>query len=176
MHNKNGRVVMNRSVLLASLLFSTLAAAQPPVVESIVVNSALEPVPVNIVPVAEQFTIPPKQLTAVLAGASVAPDPSGTRYAITSITVSNPTDQPATLVTRSVAVEGVGADGCTFVFNGQDTTDGPEVEVPAHDTVHIAFAQPFVTAPVTGANVCFVAGGDGYVGVKWSAVGYKILP
>jgi type IV secretory pathway protease TraF len=170
---------------VAALQAATSAWAAPPAgVEVTVNNSATEPVPIWVVhpvsttPVSpgEPFTIAPKQATQVVAGGPIAPDPSGTRYAITSLTGVNTSAEPVTILTRAVAVGGVQPD-CRFVFNQEDTTDGPEIRIPANDTVHIAFPQPFVTAAVTGTEVCLVAAGNpSYIGIKWSVTGYKILP
>jgi hypothetical protein len=181
----------SKALGLSSVLLSVAAlqpvpsAAQPPKgFDVTVTNSATEPVPIYVVhpvsttPVSpgESFTIAPKQLSQVLAGGQLAPDPSGTRYAITSLTGVNPSAEPVTIITRAIAVGGVSPD-CRFAFNQEDATDGPEIRIPANDTVHIAFPQPFVTAAVTGTQVCLVAGGNpSYIGVKWSVTGYKILP
>lgn len=170
------------------LLVSTAEAAPPEIgpVPVDVTNPVLpvevsnaDPIPVTVTSTnqgGEPFTIAPKQVALVVAGGPLAPDPSGTRYAITALTGVNPTAEPVSIYMRAVAVGGFSPD-CRFVFNQQDTTDGPEIRIPANDTVHITFPQPFVTAAVTGTYVCLVANGNpSYIGVKWSAVGYKMLP
>lgn len=125
---------------------------------------------------AHAFTIPPRQLSISSAGdVGSTPDPSGTRYAITSVVVSNPTGS-AGEVTLSAVAFAFNATNCGFVANAVATAPGPKLTVQANNTTTITFPQPFVTAPVAGPQVCLLAGGVGFVGMTWSAVGYKILP
>lgn len=154
-------------------------------VDAVIVNSTANPVPVSVVnpiPVSVlsagvPFTLPPIQLSLALAGGEVAPDPSGTQYAITSLTVVNPSSSVVSIVLRATATEGASNNSCRFVFNQQAAAAGPELVVPPHGTGHVTFPQPYITAPVAGTYVCLVAGGDpAVIGVKWSAVGYKIIP
>jgi hypothetical protein len=68
-------------------------------------------------------------------------------------------------------------DFCAFPVDNLASAAGPELVVPPQSTVHITFPQPFLTDAVAGTNVCLQAFGSGaFIGVKWSAVGYKILP
>jgi hypothetical protein len=143
-------------------------------------NPASAPVPiagvVGAIPLlpANAFTIPPTQPSLSFAGSVTPPDPSGTRYAISSVTVTNPTGASGVLIVRAEATA-VTAN-CRFIFNEVASADGPTIYVPAQSTVQVTFPQPYVTAAISGPQVCLAAGGFGTVGATWSAVGYKILP
>jgi hypothetical protein len=122
------------------------------------------------------FTIPPQQLSIALAGSSTQPvDPSGTRYAISSITVTNPTPNSSEVVLVAIAFNFSTTD-CGFLANEVARAAAPKIAVPPQATVQLTFPQPYVTAAVAGPHVCLSAGGGGYTGMTWSAVGYKILP
>jgi hypothetical protein len=139
--------------------------------------------------VGPSFTIPPVQPAGAPTGSPLmTPDPSGTQYAITSVTVSNAgggaeccTAEPRTLTLIAVAFSTAENNTCRLLHLGYvEAAPGPKVTVPAQDTVHVTFPQPYITAPVNGPLVClgataeFVTGGT--AGLTWSAVGYKILP
>jgi hypothetical protein len=172
-------------VALAVTLTGT-AWAQGPLrpVETVVINTPQQPVPVNVVgPVTitptsagQPFTTQPVQISVALAGAFVPPDPSGTKYAITSVTVSNSSTTMNTAVLFAIAVENATNNSCRFLSNEVERAAGPRVSVPPGNTVHITFPQPYITQAVSGPNVCLAAAGEGSVGVTWSAVGFKILP
>jgi|RhiMetdeSRZDD1v2_1073273.scaffolds.fasta_scaffold87530_4 hypothetical protein len=139
--------------------------------------------------VGPSFTIPPVQEVSVAPTGSplMTPDPSGTRYAITSVTVSNAkgglqggTAEPVTLTLIAVAFGTPENNTCRLLHLGfVETAPGPTVTVSPQDTVHLAFPQPYITAPVDGPFVCLGATAitsGGNQGLTWSAVGYKILP
>ena len=115
----------------------------------------------------------------------MTPDPSGTQYAITSVTVSNAgggvgAAEPRTLTLFAVAFSAAENDTCRLLHLGfVEWAPGPKVTVPPLDTVHITFPEPYITAPVNGPLVCLGATAEtatNTIGLTWSAVGYKILP
>jgi len=139
--------------------------------------------------VGPSFTIPPVQGVSVAPTGSplMTPDPSGTQYAITSMTVSNAgggvgggTAGPVTLTLIAVAFGTLENNTCRLLHLGfAEAAPGPKVTVPPLDTIHITFPQPYITAPVTGPFVCLGATAEtatGSIGLTWSAVGYRILP
>jgi hypothetical protein len=98
------------------------------------------------------------------------PDPAGTNYAITSVSFSNRDDTPGT-------AELFGAYGETsdcISFTLLDTSFGPLVAVPAHDTVTLTFPQPFVIKAKSGAASCLSAVGHfGLTDLSITVVGYR---
>jgi hypothetical protein len=145
--------------------------------EIFVSNPPASPVPVTVISPANQFSLSPVQLTLTYQGAFAAPDPSGTRYAITSVTVSNPLVTHVNVAFRAYAVE-YASPTCRNMANAQNFSDGPEITVSPFSTTHITFSQPFITGAVTGTFVCLAAVGlnTAQTGMKWSAVGYKLNP
>jgi hypothetical protein len=121
------------------------------------------------------FSFPPKQISLVPAGNLVAPDPSKTRYAITSFTVSNGTTQVATAHLTAFA-SSASLTNCGFIFNTVASAAGPEVTVPPNSTVSLTFPTPFVTNAVSGKDVCLAASGNAFIPQTWSVTGYKLLP
>ena len=136
--------------------------------------------------VGPSFTIPAATVSVAPTGSPLmTPDPSGTQYAITSVTVSNAgggvgAAEPRTLTLFAVAFSAAENDTCRLLHLGfVETAPGPTVTVSPQDTVHLAFPQPYITAPVDGPFVCLGATAitsGGNQGLTWSAVGYKILP
>jgi hypothetical protein len=123
-----------------------------------------------------QFSLPPAQLSLSPAGSVlVNPDPSGTRYLISSFTVTNPTAQTITVFLNSYGVQ-FASNGCAAITNQVSMAKGPSVTVGPNTTGSLTFPQPFVIKFVTGPKVCLAAGGAGFAGNTWSAVGYKLLP
>lgn len=102
------------------------------------------------------------------------PDSEGTSYAITSLTVANgsASDSYGALVLEV----GTPINGCFALAPGAQTL-GPRVSVPAGETVHIIFPQPFVLSvrpgPVSGPYICLKAGTDN-LNVSFTVVGYKL--
>src|SRR5262245_3807560 len=147
-------------------------------------NTTANPVPVNglvgavlLLP-QNAFSLVPTQPVTSFSGTDVEPDPVGTRYAISSITVTNPTAGDGTMSILAQAAS-ITVTTCRFSsFGAAGAGSGPQIYVPAKTTIQITFPQPYVTAPVTatGNQICLVAGGFGFVGATWSAVGYKLLP
>jgi hypothetical protein len=130
---------------------------------------------------AREFSIPPTYGGTSGRGSSdQAPDPAGTRYAITSFTVVT---EPSS---RTAAVEiALGVGG----FNGpapancgvsqplSSSFGGPVLVVPGQDTRTISFPQAFVTPAVSGEHVClmtFLSNTGDNTPIKWSAVGYRL--
>jgi hypothetical protein len=109
--------------------------------------------------------IPLLEGTAIVSG----PDPEGTSYAITSLTVTNLNELAAgSLVTMRV-IRGDTTD--CFAFQGSvSVTDGPFVIVPAGETVHLSFPQPFVFSTQPGAATCLRLEGTSH---PITVVGYK---
>lgn len=139
-------------------------------------SSDANPIIVKESQVQNAFSSPPLQISIAAAGPSAPPDPSGTRYAITSVTLDNGTNFPQTLSLAAVAVGVVTSNSCRFPANQQASAAGPTLRAPAQSTVQLTFPTPFITDAVNGTVVCLVASGTGGVGSTWSAVGYKILP
>jgi len=145
-------------------------------------NPATSPVQVtgdvdaNVVLPATAFSYPPKQLSIAAAGAAgVAPDPSGTRFAITSVTITNGSAFEFEAVIQAFGLDATNTD-CGLAHNSVSSSPGPRLFVPAKSTVHVAYPQPFVTAAVTGPKVCLLVSGSGIEPSTWSIVGYRILP
>jgi hypothetical protein len=131
---------------------------------------------VQVAPPNTQFSIPPIQLSIAAAGSDlVKPDPSGTRYLISSFTVTNPTNNTIDIFLRSVASQTT-SNGCRLPLNQVSSADGPRLAVGPNSTQTLTFPQPYLIKFVTGPKVCLVAGGNGFIGSTWSAVGYKLLP
>jgi len=138
--------------------------------------------------VGPSFTIPPLGAGGAPTGSPLmTPDPSGTQYAITSVTVSNASGglqggpaEPVTLTLIAVAFSTAENNTCRLLHLGfVETAPGPTVTVSPQDTVHLTFPQPYITAPVIGPLVCLGATSittGAARGITWSAVGYKILP
>jgi hypothetical protein len=120
------------------------------------------------------FSYPPQQASIASAGSTgVKPDPSGTRYAITSFTVNNPSASLATIRLTAFASNSAWTD-CGVLFNVDDSAPGPEMTIAPSSTVELTFPTPFIIKRVIGTNVCLGAGGNGFAGLKWSAVGYRL--
>ena len=195
------RSLLGRAAVGIGLLVASLSSAAPHAyaqgavrpVEALIVNPPGQPVPVTApVPIAvtapaplpvsivsnrQSFTFPPVAGTLTTQGPNAPADPSGTQYAITSVTVTNTSTSPQTLTMRAVAGEVAAGSGCRLPFNVVQTAPGPVVVVPATGTVHLSFPEPFVTAAVTGTAVCLAAHADpATINLTWSAVGYRIVP
>src|SRR5205085_7177042 len=89
-----------------------------------------------------------------ISGSQTAADPSGTRYAISSVTVTNPSATASGEVSIRAEAFTVNTPDCRFISNEVAHADGPQLHVPPATTVHVTFPQPFVTAAVTGPQVC----------------------
>jgi hypothetical protein len=85
------------------------------------------------------------------------PDPAGTNYAITSITARN--DGTNSTFVRLEAFYGTVTNSCLFDWstgNGE-TILGPPVFVPAGQTIHLTFPQPYILKAQDGSNACLRA-------------------
>lgn len=178
------------AVALASLLalvgLVTLVAPSPtqgqkpaepvgPVKPVQVVNSPSKPMHVtgvvdvgNVVQV--QAAVPPGAFSVVTGvGVVSGADPEGTSYAITSVTVANTSSGPTTA--QLGAAWGVTSD-CTSFDSITSNAAGPVVTVPAGETAHLSFPQPFVLSARPGASACLrtsLGGGAAEITV----VGYR---
>ena len=125
-------------------------AARP--IDAKIVNTEAEPVPVTGTltvgnTVNTQIAIPAGAFSAVNQGTGVlslsGPDPAGTSYAITSITVAN--SNGTSILSGINALWGSLLDPghCTGAGSGV-VGIGPFVRVPPGETVHITFPQPFI--------------------------------
>ena len=105
------------------------------------------------------------------------PDPSGTRYAITSVTIINPNNAIDRAQLQAAAYNSFSTTCASPLGTAIAIANGPEVVVPPSSTVQLTFPQPFITAAVAGPGVCLVAAANpGFQGLLWSAVGYRLLP
>jgi hypothetical protein len=99
----------------------------------------------------------------------LGPFPAGTGYAISAVTFLNSGSSPITAKLRGAYHSG--GSGCepsgTTSFN-----DGPKAIVPANNSVHLSFPQPFVIDPSTSPHdrSCLDALGV----VEAIVVGYRI--
>ena len=141
------------------------------------INNTVNPLRVLITSPANPFSTSPQQVVLGSGGdPNLTPDPSGTRYAISLFTVSNPTSITSELHMAAVAANS-SPTNCGFSpINVAAEAQGPRLTVAAQSTATLTFPQPFITAPVSGLSVCLMVGGNNLNGMTWSAVGYKILP
>ena len=98
----------------------------------------------------------------------LGPDPAGTSYAITSVTLAN-----LASIAQEAGVEGIygTTSNCITFTSLTSSRQGPLVIVPANATVHLSFPQPFVIAAQSGAVSCLVPLGSSIV--KYTVVGFK---
>jgi hypothetical protein len=123
-----------------------------------------------------QFSIPPTPLWVGTAGPyELKPDPSGTRYVISSFTVDNQSNQVTTARLGAFGVD-TATSGCRFTTGGWDAKYGPSLTVQPGTTGTLTFPQPFVIAAVKYPKVCLEVTGEGVPATTWTAVGYKVLP
>lgn len=127
---------------------------------------------------ATAFSIPPLGISAAPEGdPNESPDPSGTRYAITSVVVTNTVSQAVEVDLGAGAFSPAGllGNGCAGLGDQVASVPGPDLIVGPDSTLVVNYPQPFITAPVTGGLVCLIAdSGTPFVGVTWSAVGYRL--
>ena len=140
------------------------------VMSVLIVNTPSEPVPIagavtvgnavqtqTLLPAGafnETKNFSPNSLTMVFSG----PDPEGTSYAVTSITVSNPSFN--LISTRLLGSWGPTGDCVTYSSGLYKTDFGPIVYVPPGETVHLAFPQPLVFAAQSGEASCLTTLGS----------------
>lgn len=141
------------------------------------INNTVNPLHVLIASPANAFSTSPQQVVLGRGGdPNLTPDPSGTRYAISSFTVSNPTSITSEIHMSAVAVNASPTNCFLSPINVVAEAQGPRLTVAAQSSATLTFPQPFITAPVSGLAVCLMAAGDNTTGMTWSAVGFKILP
>jgi hypothetical protein len=99
----------------------------------------------------QKSDVPKSAFSVVTDGAVLSgPDPEGTSYAITSMTVANfGTD--ISLVVR--ARWGTTGDCLSFSEEPQQRT-GTQIIVHATETVHLSFPQPLILSAKPGAGAC----------------------
>jgi len=93
------------------------------------------------------------------------PDPGGTSYAITSLTVAN--HGSSSLTAFAFARWSSTTDCGSGIFSS-----GPTVTVPAGETVHMSFPQPFVLSAQLTATSCLLVGHSGG-SADFTVVGYR---
>jgi hypothetical protein len=180
-------VVVVSIVLGATVFRGEVASAAQQALQVFVTNDSANPVPVkqqgatdvNVLgSVPTHPSIPTTQFSRVLTpgGSTVisGPDPAGTNYAITSISIANPT---STAVDVTVSSFYGPTTDCLFFSGPFSFTFGPSASVPAEDTISLVFPQPFVftaltAGPGAGAQSCLRATG-GTVFVRMTIVGYR---
>jgi hypothetical protein len=168
-----GMLVLVVAIVLATGSGSAVAAQ---ITSVFVTNTASHPVPVNEtntdangnIKIHEQGTanvnvlgtisarqsIPSTAFSKVVSGAFQVvsgPDPGGTHYAITSISVDNSGSSPA--LAELQGVYGTATPNCDFP-DGFQGSRGPRLIVPGNDSRTISFPQPFVIDPQPGSNAC----------------------
>jgi hypothetical protein len=158
----------------AALLLAAANAAPPPT--SVVVTNT--PLPVTLGETVQTETvIPSTAFSTVLSilnspatlGVISGPDPAGTSYAITSVTVTNYSGDLA--LVGLTANYGTTSDCKTF--QERSFGDGPLVFVPPSATTHLAFPQPVVLPKVDGKPTsCLNVSGPIQVNVV--VVGYRL--
>jgi hypothetical protein len=156
--------IVAASLVLGSTVFrGEVASAASAILQVIVTNDAANPVPVkqqgaidvNVLGnVSTRPNIPTTQFSVARSLTNFTiisgPDPAGTNYAITSISVANSGSSSA--LANVVSYYGTTTDchfGTTF-----DLTNGPSANVPPGDTVSLVFPQPFVLTAKPGAQTC----------------------
>lgn len=166
--------IKNSLIVFASLLITFVFPISTQAQKEVkVTNTPSEPVPVtgtinvgNMV----QFrpVIPPGAFSIFTDNEKVSgPDPEGTSYAITSLTVADVGHGSAAVIIRGVW----GDTSDCISFSSSTATFGPLVKVPAGGTVHLSFPQPFVLSAKPGAASCLRV--EGPVGIDYTVVGYK---
>jgi hypothetical protein len=122
------------------------------------------------------FTVPLTATHPTQYGAPMPSAPSGTGYAISSVTVANPSMNEGYFTLRSFPSQAT-QDCSTLTLGFENDVVGPQVYVPPFSTIHITFPQPHIMPPQTaGAAVCLGANGVSFSDdITWSAVGEILL-
>jgi hypothetical protein len=175
---------MTLLVAVAAIVSVKAACAQPTdeapakAVEAPDANAAsaqatsIPPIPVMLSIPATAFTYQSQPNIVSTSGMDVPADGPGTRYAITSVVVSN--HDPVAKDVQFFAVGfAVDLGGCRVPANEVARTPALRVSLQPETTVVLTFPIPYITATVAGPKVCMVAFTGG---ATWSMVGYKILP
>jgi hypothetical protein len=111
---------------------------------------------------------PPDTVVTVISG----PDAGGTSYAITSLTVTNQSESDS----ANVLMQGSwGFNPTDCVVSPGESLLGPQVKVPAGQTVHVSFPQPFVLSARPGAISCLRIGNVSgeFPSLVYIVVGYR---
>lgn len=146
----------------------------PPAQTVKVVNSPSEPVPVTGAvnvgnTVNARMILPAGAFTVSGSGPLLGPDPAGTSYAITSITVTNHSTSRMLILMR--ASYGTTSD-CSVFGLGTEFAIGPVVSVPGQQTVHLTFPQPFTLEAKAGTASCLELSSTGD-SANYMVVGYR---
>jgi len=138
------------------------APGQSKVIDANIINTTL-PVTgsVSVANVVETHSALPSGAFSVMKDSQsisnstiVGPDPEGTNYAITSLTVANPSFVSA----RVNLFARYGTTTNCQNFNGPPIEIvGPYVVVPAGETVHLTFPQPFILTARPGSAGCMAS-------------------
>lgn len=94
------------------------------------------------------------------------PDPEGTSYGITSLTVANHGSNSVSVFAYTLL------HATTDCLAGQPSV-GPTVRVPAGETVHISFPQPFVLSAQPSATSCLFVDWSDTASLDFTVVGYR---
>lgn len=123
------------------------------------------------------FTVPPIGTDEVHYGAPMPSLPSGTGYAISSLTVVNPTGEDGYFTVFAFASVLPTQDCSTVTLGFENVVTGPQLYVQPYSTTHLTFPQPHVMPPQTaGAAVCLGAFGPVFSDdITWSVVGEMLL-
>jgi hypothetical protein len=160
-------VFISVGVLLGGTVLRGQVADAKSLAQAVVVsNTPAQAVPVHPAPASGAFSI--EVVGGPLTAPTISgPDAAGTRYAITGFTVANEAGGPLPI--------GIRAFGCGAGSDGRAPFNGPRVVVPANDTVHLDFSQPFVVQPFDngGVSACLGAYGAGAL-VSLTVVGYRL--
>ena len=164
--------------LAAALLFTLAGTAAAQTQEQKKADKT-QPQDVNVTNVVPTHPGVPPGAFSVLTSTSAfteglvsGPDPEGTSYAITSFTVAHTGGSPA-----QGFLEGLwgSTSNCRgFTLPGALTDTRPWVVVPAGETVHLSFPQPFVISARPGAAACLRTSTT--PGLLFTVVGYRLPP
>ncbi len=182
MRRFNAVAIVVASLVLGSTVFrGEVASAASAILQVFVTNDSANPVPVkqqgatdvNVLgSVSTRPNIPTTQFSVALnlnaATIISGPDPAGTNYAITSISVAN---AGSTFAIANVASYYGTTTDCHNFVGTFDLTNGPSANVPAGNTVSLVFPQPFVLTAKTGAQTCLTV--ISLAPLEMTIVGYR---
>ena len=179
-HHKSSAILAGVLVTVVFLILinaqSPAAPSGPPAQNVRVVNSASEAVPVtgviNVGNVLQVKPVLPAGAFSVvkLRGVLSGPDPEGTNYAITSITITSSTGDSTSGVLSGQF--GTTSDCSSFLNESPKIIGGPSVTLPPGETVHLTFPQPFIIPAQPGAASCLKADSTGEL-TTFTVVGYR---
>ena len=129
---------------------------------------------VNAIP-PNQFSVPATYVNNTFSGLPIAADAVGTRYAISSFTVTSGFAATVQLFAISVTRTTKTVQTCAN-YPAVNASAGPMIAVAAGATVELNFPQPFVIpAAAGGTGECLVARSNSSSLIStWSAIGYRL--